>query len=147
MNTLLVCLVIGIVDGDTLTALCNGTEQIKIRLAEIDAPEKNQSFGSRSKQSLFDMCFHKKAVIRPLEKDYYERTVAKISCDGLDVNKEQIKRGMAWVYDKYVRDKSLYSIQDRAQVSRTGLWVEDNPIKPWEYRSDMKIRKAYKKMN
>tara|TARA_Y100001936_G_scaffold211393_1_gene218851 strand:- start:7783 stop:8205 length:423 start_codon:yes stop_codon:yes gene_type:complete len=140
MNTILVCLVIAIVDGDTLTAVCNGKEQIKIRLAEIDAPEKNQSFGSRSKQSLFDMCFYKKAVIRPLEKDYYKRTVAKVSCDGLDVNKEQIKRGMAWVYDKYVRDKSLYYIQDIAKISRKGLWVENNPIKPWKYRRNIKSR-------
>tara|TARA_B100000686_G_C16770074_1_gene964485 strand:- start:901 stop:1341 length:441 start_codon:yes stop_codon:yes gene_type:complete len=145
MNTILICLVIGIADGDTLRVLCDGNEKIRIRLAEIDAPEKSQPFGSRSKQSLLDMCLHKQAIIRPLAKDHYQRTVARISCDGLDVNEEQIKRGMAWVYDKFARDQSLYFIQDKAKILKKGLWAENNPIKPWEYRSNMKNRIANEK--
>ena len=128
------CLVVGIADGDTLTVLCNGNEQVKIRLAEIDAPEKKQPFGNRSKQSLSAMCFQKQAEIKPQTKDRYGRTVARVICDGADANVEQVKRGMAWVYDKYVRDRSFYAIQDKARASKVGLWADDNPVKPWEYR-------------
>ncbi len=134
MITVLMCLVVGIADGDTLTVLCNNNEQVKIRLAEIDAPEKKQPFGNRSKQSLSGMCFQKQAEIKPQTKDQYGRTVARVICDGTDANVEQVKRGMAWVYDKYVKDRSLYAIQDKARTSKVGLWADDKPVKPWEYR-------------
>ena len=134
MITILLCLVTGVADGDTLTVLCKGSEKMKIRLPEIDAPEKRQPFGSRSKHSLSSMCLQKKAKIKPQTKDRYGRTVARVICDGVDANEEQVKRGMAWVYDKYVRDQSLYSIQDKARASKKGLWADNKPIKPWEYR-------------
>ena len=134
MITILLCLVVGVGDGDTRTVLCKGSEKMKIRLSEIDAPEKRQPFGSRSKLSLSNMCLQKKAKIKPQTKDRYGRTVARVICDGVDANEEQVKRGMAWVYDKYVRDQSLYSIQDKARASKKGLWADNKPIKPWEYR-------------
>ena len=134
MITILMCLVISVADGDTLTVLCNGSKQVKIRLSEIDAPEKRQPFGNRSMQSLSGMCLQKKAKIKPQTKDRYGRTVARVICDGIDANEEQVKRGMAWVYDKYVRDRNLYSIQDMARASKVGLWADNKPIKPWEYR-------------
>jgi endonuclease YncB( thermonuclease family) len=134
MITILMCLVIGVADGDTLTVLCNGSKQVKIRLSEIDAPEKRQPFGNRSMQSLSGMCLQKKAKIKPQTKDRYGRTVARVICDGVDANEEQIRRGMAWVYDKYVRDQNLYSIQNKARTSKIGLWADSKPIKPWEYR-------------
>ena len=132
------CLVVGIADGDTLTVLCNGSKQVKIRLSEIDAPEKRQPFGNRSMQSLSGMCLQKKAKIKPQTKDRYGRTVARVICDGIDANEEQVKRGMAWVYDKYVRDRNLYRIQDKARASKIGLWADNKPIKPWEYRRQNK---------
>ena len=103
-------MVIGIADGDTLTARCElpaGAENIKVRLAEIDAPEKGQAFGNRSKQHLSDTCFKKPAEVRPQTKDRYGRTVARVICDGVDANAEQVRAGMAWVFDKYVVDRGL----------------------------------------
>jgi len=140
MIAVLMCLVVAIADGDTLTVLCEGNQQIKIRLAEIDAPEKSQPFGNRSKQSLADMCFKKQAEIKPQTKDRYGRTVARVVCDGTDANAEQVKHGMAWVYDKYVQDKSLYALQDTARDSKLGLWADKNPIPPWEYRKAKKSK-------
>lgn len=109
------CLVIGIADGDTLTALCNNHEQVKIRLAEIDAPEKAQPFGQRSKQSLAEMCFNKSADIHVQTTDRYHRSVARVICNGVDANVEQVKRGMVWVYDQYVRDRMFYILQEEAR--------------------------------
>lgn len=133
----LICLVIAIADGDTLTARCetpSGLENIKVRLAEIDAPEKSQAFGSRSKQHLADLCFQKQASVTPRTKDRYLRTVANVECAGQDAGAEQVRAGMAWVFDRYVTDRSLYAVQDEARSARRGLWADANPIPPWEWR-------------
>lgn len=125
--------VVSIADGDTLTILLD-RQQIKVRLVEIDAPEKSQAFGNRSKQSLSDMCFDKQAEIQDKGKDRYGRILGRVYCDGIDVNAEQVKLGMAWVYDKYVTDHSLYRLQDQAKAVKRGLWAEANPVPPWEWR-------------
>lgn len=133
----LICLVIAIADGDTLTARCEspaGLENIKVRLAEIDAPEKSQAFGSRSKQHLADLCFQRQASVTPRTKDRYLRTVANVECEGQDAGTEQVRAGMAWVFDRYVTDRSLYAIQDDARSAMRGLWADANPIPPWEWR-------------
>ena len=134
------CLIIAIADGDTLTAQCD-QQQIKVRLAEIDAPEKKQSFGQRSKQSLAEMCLNRRAVITPLTVDRYRRTIAHVVCNDVDANAEQLRRGMAWVYDKYVKNKTLFAVQDEAQRLRVGLWGESNPIPPWVWRHSENNRK------
>lgn len=128
------CLVIGVTDGDTLTALCSEHRQIKVRLAEIDAPEKRQPFGYQSKQSLSSICYGKSAEITQTATDRYGRTIARVQCDGLDANSEQVRLGMAWVYDRYVKELHLYQIQDQAKTARSGLWIDDAPVPPWEWR-------------
>jgi endonuclease YncB( thermonuclease family) len=128
------CTVVGIADGDTLTALCPGNQQIKVRLTEIDAPEKKQPFGERSRQSLADMCFQKHATITSTDKDRYGRTLGRVTCAGLDANAEQVTRGLAWVYDRYVTERGLYMLQDDARASKRGLWADKNPMPPWEWR-------------
>jgi endonuclease YncB( thermonuclease family) len=91
-------------DGDTLTARCvtaAGTENLKVRLAEIDAPEKRQAFGSRSRQHLAALCFRKQAEVRPAASDRYRRIVARVHCEGTDANAEQVRAGMAWAFTRY----------------------------------------------
>lgn len=135
------CIVVSITDGDTLTAMCDH-QQVKIRLAEIDAPEKKQAFGQRSKQSLAELCFQKQAEIRPQTKDRYHRTVARVICEGTDANAEQVRRGMAWVYDRYVKDKSLYALQDEARVRKVGIWSDADPVPPWEWRHSKRLKRT-----
>ncbi len=125
--------VVAVADGDTITVL-RDKEQVKVRLAEIDAPEKAQAFGNRSKQSLSDMCFGKIATLADKGKDRYGRTLARVTCADIDANAEQVRRGMAWVYDRYVTDRGLYSIQDEARAAKRGLWADVNPVPPWEWR-------------
>lgn len=59
---------------------------------------------------------------------------ARVTCDGVDANAEQVKRGMAWVYDRYVTDKSLYAVQDIARAGHLGLWHDEHPVPPWDWR-------------
>lgn len=135
-----VCRVVGVSDGDTITALCGDSKQLKVRLAEIDAPEKAQPFGQVSKKSLSDLCFGKQAEIATHGLDRYGRSIGRVSCDGTDANAEQVRRGLAWVYDKYVTDLSLYPIQTEARQEHRGLWSEKSPVPPWEWRRTLKAR-------
>ena len=125
--------VVSVADGDTITVL-REREQVRVRLVEIDAPENAQAFGSRSRQSLSDLCFNKTAKLENKGKDRYGRTLARVICDGADANAEQVRRGMAWVYDRYVTDRGLYSIQDEARAAKRGLWADVRPVPPWEWR-------------
>jgi endonuclease YncB( thermonuclease family) len=134
----LACIVIGITDGDSLTARCEtpaGMETIKVRLAEIDAPEKAQAWGNRSRQHLATLCFRQPADIQYQTVDRYGRIVGRVTCNGTDTSTEQVRSGLAWVFDRYVTDRSLYEVQAEARAARRGLWINADPLPPWEWRS------------
>lgn len=125
--------VIGIADGDTITLLVD-KKPVKIRLANIDAPEKKQAFGQRSKQSLSKMCWDKDAQYAAQTIDRYKRTVAVVTCADVEANRAQVQRGMAWVYVRYNKDHTLPDIQARAKAGNQGLWADVAPVPPWEWR-------------
>jgi endonuclease YncB( thermonuclease family) len=133
--------VVGVTDGDTITLLDATKAQYKIRVAGIDAPEKKQPFGQRSKESLSDLAFNKDLTIEWSKKDRYGRIVGKlINKQGRDLNLEQVKLGMAWHYKKYEKEQSpedrrLYAAaEDVAKGKHVGLWSAPNPVPPWDYR-------------
>jgi endonuclease YncB( thermonuclease family) len=126
--------VVGIADGDTLTLLTASKQQVKVRLAEIDAPEKAQDFGQKSKQSLSELVYGKDVAVEQEDLDRYGRTVGRVRADGVDVNAEQVKRGMAWVYRQYVKDHTLFTLEQKARAAHRGLWAMTNPLPPWEFR-------------
>lgn len=134
------CTVVGVTDGDTLTCLTPSREQIKVRLAEIDAPERKQPFGERSKQSLSKLCFKAHAELRVIDRDRYGRTVARVQCNDVDANAEQIRLGMAWVYDRYARDPTLPPLQAKAKLAHAGLWSDSAPTAPWDWRKRKRTR-------
>ena len=108
---------------------------VRARLAEIDAPEGQQPFSDRSKKSLFDMCFWVEAELTPVTKDEYGRILARVKCNGIDVNSEQVKRGLAWVYDD-TKDAALRELQVKARAAGRGLWGANSslsPIPPWKW--------------
>ncbi|ENO90433.1 thermonuclease family protein [Thauera linaloolentis] len=137
-STILLCLVIAIADGDTLTCLENGHQQVKVRLGEIDAPESGQAYGDRSKQSLAAICHRKQAIVRITDTDQYGRTVGRVTCDGVDANAEQVRTGMAWVYDQHVIDRGMYRLQDEARAARRGLWAGPAATPPWSWRQQQR---------
>lgn len=133
--------VIGVSDGDTLTVLKDG-RQVRVRLANIDAPEKKQPFGTRSKQALALMCFGRNAVLDGAEQDRYGRTVAVVHCGGVNANVAQVRNGMAWVYRQYNHDAGLPGVEALARSSRLGLWADARPLEPWLYRKGRKAQGA-----
>lgn len=136
--------VVAIADGDTLTVLDRSKRQHKIRLAEIDAPESKQPFGTKSKQSLAELCFNKSAAVETRENDRYGRAIGYVMCEGVDANAEQVRRGMAWVFVRYAkRPSALYDFEADARLRRLGLWADEKPIAPWEWRAQQRLKQAH----
>ena len=136
--------VVAIADGDTITILDSSNTQYKIRLAGIDAPEKKQAFGNVSKKSLSDMVYGKQVSVDYNKQDRYGRTVGKVIIDGVDANLEQVKRGLAWFYKKYQNEQPFEDrldylhAQEAAEQSKVGLWKEQAPVPPWDFRKSKK---------
>jgi endonuclease YncB( thermonuclease family) len=125
--------VLRVVDGDSLIVELKH-QPVRVRLKEIDAPELKQPFGQRSRESLIALCANKSASVTWTEKDRNGRTLGRVWCSGMDANAEQVRRGMAWVFDRYVKDRSLYPLQETARLNRVGLWEDTHPVPPWEWR-------------
>lgn len=134
----LLCLVVAISDGDTLTARCGAPgayQAVKVRIAANDAPERKQAWGLRSRQQLAQLCFRQRATLQPLDRDAYGRMVANVRCGGTDAASAQVSAGMAWVYTPYAsHHPHLAPLQQQARASGRGLWAQPRPQAPWVYR-------------
>lgn len=141
--------VVGVSDGDTITVLAEGNKPEKIRLMGIDAPEKRQPYGEKSKLNLSRLVFGKIVEVNWSHKDRYGRIIGKVlfpqgncssKCPTLDAGLSQIEAGFAWHYKQYqseqtANDRIVYSNAERkARQERVGLWTEVNPTPPWSYR-------------
>ncbi|MDE2118779.1 MAG: thermonuclease family protein [Betaproteobacteria bacterium] len=144
--------VIAVLDGDTVLVLrgckrvepeapgthrrppCGGSQKVKVRLVNIDAPEKAQEYGMASRQSLAEMVLRKQVQVSSQAMDEYGRMVAQIEAGGLKVNEEQVRRGMAWEYSHFHSDRHFIALQHEAQQARRGLWAQSSPMPPWQWR-------------
>jgi endonuclease YncB( thermonuclease family) len=128
--------VVGVHDGDTITVLTPDKRQIKIRFAEIDAPELSQPYGKKAKQLLSLMVFGKDVSITPVTTDRYRRIVARVFQGNSDINLAMVQAGAAWAYRQYLTDPSLLEAESEARNARTGLWAlqPDQITPPWEWR-------------
>lgn len=136
--------VVAIADGDTLTVLDENKTQHKIRLSGIDAPERAQPFGQRSKEYLSALVFGKMIAVETAKQDRYKRTLGKIVLDGRDVNLAMVVTGFAWHYKKYEREQSaadrlLYDDAEKdARLAGRGLWKDAGPVAPWDWRARLR---------
>lgn len=143
------CTIISVADGDTLTCLTAGKKQEKIRLRGIDAPERKQPYGTRSKQNLADMAYGKTATILWDKRDRWKRIIGTVwvepaDCLGcghtLEVGRAQLASGMAWWYERYAKEQppeERYAYQfeqTEARARSVGLWRAPLPIPPWDWR-------------
>lgn len=130
--------VVGVTDGDTITVLDSTNDQHKVRLAGIDAPEKVQPFGARSKAHLSSLVYGKTVIVEFVKFDKYQRMVGKVFApDGSDVCLGQLRAGLAWWYRKYSReqtadDRQAYeAAETEARAAGRGLWSDSEPVPPW----------------
>ena len=135
-QTTLTAKVVGIKDGDTVVVLDSLNNQTTLRLAEVDCPEKNQPFGTKAKQYTSDQIYLKTIKYVVTDTDRYGRSIAMIYYDEDNkyLSAEIIKAGMGWHYKRYSTSKELATFEDNAKKNKIGLWIDNNPINPSDWR-------------
>lgn len=111
---------------------------VTVRLRGIDAPEKDQPYGSESRESLKEMVQGRTVDLEVKDIDRYGRVVSYVWVEGINVNLEQVKRGLAWSYREFLDRPyagEFYEAEKEARSKHLGLWTQRNPIPPWEWRS------------
>ena len=137
--------VVSISDGDTFTLLDADNKQIKIRLYGIDCPEKSQDFGAVAKQKLSDLVFNQRVQVTKKDIDRYGRTVALVYIvNGICVNEEMLKAGLAWHYKEYDQNPYWDVLENSARQKGLGLWKQPNPTPPWAWRKQKRTEQANK---
>ena len=130
-------LVVGVVDGDTLLVDSAGTGfRTRLRLTEIDSPDRTQPWGERARQAMVDKVLRRQVRIEPNGEDRFGRLLGKVYFGHRDINREMVREGHAWAYRQYLSDKSLLEDERRAREARAGLWSlpKAKRIPPWEWR-------------
>jgi micrococcal nuclease len=125
--------VVSIADGDTFTLLM-GAEKIRIRLHGIDCPEKSQAFGDVSKKFLSELALGKDVIVQKTDTDQYGRTIGILEIDSINVNEELLKAGLAWHYKRFDKNPIWTKLEEQARSDKQGLWIQKDPIPPWEFR-------------
>lgn len=126
-----------VTDGDTLRVKVQGVA-MDFRLSQIDAPEKDQPYGSEARAHLLQLVRGQQVVLVPLDTDRYGRTVAEVWVGSRNVNRELVKGGSAWFYDEFSQDAVLYELEQQARTAKRGLWALPAPqrIEPWRWRRE-----------
>ena len=122
-----------VVDGDTVHVFSKG-ELLKVRLIEIDTPEMDQPHGQEAKKYLENLLKEGYIDLHISGTDIYKRKLGRLYWKQKDINRLMVRSGHAWVYDKYVTDKTFYEDQDYAKSKNLGLWKSKDPIQPWRWR-------------
>ncbi|RMN08420.1 MULTISPECIES: thermonuclease family protein [Pseudomonas syringae group] len=133
-DTVLQGQVVRILDGDTVEVLDAGKQTHRVRLANIDAPERKQAFGDVSRQALAAMAYRRQVLVLDEGGDRYGRRIGVLTINGRNVNAEMVAQGMAWVYTQYNNDKNLPTLEARARAGKLGLWADIHPMAPWDFR-------------
>lgn len=126
--------VIRVLDGDTIEVL-QENKPVRVRLANIDAPEKKQAYGRWSTNQLKSLIAAQSVTVTYTQSDRYGRIIGRVfTTNGIEANRFMVKSGAAWVYERYNTDDELPALQLEAQKMKRGLWADSQPLPPWEWR-------------
>ncbi len=130
--------VVSIKDGDTFSIKDKRGKFYKVRLADIDAPEITQPFGRPAKRLVEDLALNKVVRINYIRADKYKRLIGKVFLpNGKILNEEVLKAGLAWHYRvKHPYSTYMEKMEYKAWKNKRGLWVQEKPIPPWEFRRE-----------
>ncbi|ECK6787647.1 thermonuclease family protein [Salmonella enterica] len=123
-----------VLDGDTIEIL-HDNKPVRVRLANIDAPEKKQAFGRWSTNQLKGLVAAQPVTVTYTQTDRYGRIIGRVfTTNGIEANQFMVISGAAWVYERYNTDDELPALQLEAQKMKRGLWADSQPLPPWEWR-------------
>lgn len=126
--------VIRVLDGDTIDVLQDKTP-VRIRLANIDAPEKKQAYGRWSANQLKGLVAAQPVTVTYTQTDRYGRIIGRVfTTNGTEASRFMVQSGAAWVYERYNADRALPELQREAKTHKRGLWADSNPVPPWKWR-------------
>ncbi|MDZ4140665.1 MAG: thermonuclease family protein [Methylotenera sp.] len=127
-------------DGDTVKLrpvdANNSQQDFKLRLTDIDAPERNQNYGPKSRRALIKLCQGKniRVTTQIVAKDKYHRALGRLHCNHTDASLYLAEKGLAWEVNKYSSDVNISHAAVNARKKKLGLWADNNPIPPWDWR-------------
>lgn len=127
--------VVKISDGDTFTAINRDNLQIKFRIYGIDAPEKKQAFGTKSREYLSSLIFGKVVTVDVQSQDSWGRYITYVYTDDKkDVSLEMLKAGMAWHFFEYDDTLEYQEAEVNSRIRKIGLWADPQRTAPWDFR-------------
>ena len=129
--SLITVVVLSVQDGDTITVK-DKKETYKVRMAAIDCPEKKQKHGDVATSVTSTMLLGQKVQLRAHKRDLYNRVIGDVYRESLYINQYLVQMGHCWAY--MTKDEQIIDLEKQARLLNTGLWVEDNPVPPWEFR-------------
>jgi endonuclease YncB( thermonuclease family) len=141
-------------DGDTVLLATRNNNRLKVRLYGIDAPETRkpdklgQPFGDVAKRTLMYKVMGRQVSAEIIDKDQYDRSVAVLRYQGRDINREMVSEGLAWAYRQYLDGayvSEYIGAEEQARRIRKGLWRDNNPLPPWEFRQALSGNKKNKR--
>ena len=127
-----------IIDGDSILVTDSKSVEYEVQLEGIDAPESGQSYGKKAKEALAEMVAGKIVTVKKTGTDRYKRTLGIVIVGDVDANAKLIEDGWAWHFKKYNNEERLAKLEDAARKAKRGLWADEKPLAPWEYRARQK---------
>lgn len=125
-----------VADGDTLTVRLPDGKKEKVQLFGIDAPERDQEYGSKATAALAALVLNKEIRVTYPGREDLGRINGKVYVDGKYVNLILVTEGHAWHSDKYgPNEDDLRAAQQEAREAGKGLWSASHPLEPWRFRN------------
>jgi micrococcal nuclease len=130
-----------VLDGDTIDVITDQQKMVRIRLDSIDAPEKSQPFGQKSKDTLESWIGDQDVKVDVKSKDKYGRMIGVVYLEDVNINRALVQKGLAFAFEPFLKDQEILKIQEQAKSSHIGVWSipESELVKPWDYRKNNKI--------
>lgn len=126
--------VIGVTSGDAIVVKLDDKTQQIVRLEGIDCPELKQAYGDSAKMATVALCFEKRVRVEKVGVDTYGRTLAFVYVNDVCINKELLRKGLAWHYKDFNNDPELAQLETEARAKKVGLWSQPDPVAPWDFR-------------
>ena len=138
--------VLRIIDGDTVTLrvtdVSDQKSELRVRLADIDAPETSQPYGKKAASYLSSLILSRRVRIEFSKRDFFGRIIGTVFLHPVNpgdpvkkINSLLVTEGCAWHYRKYSKNKRLAQMEKEAREQGKGLWQKSKPMPPWKYRS------------